>query len=711
MQKTVLLIFIVIQFGFGNNPTIDTLKTSTLHSVFWQKNKIVNPLTNAAPVLSAVGNQIYCPQSQTKIVTDFNIVDPDDTGIDAIYIQISSGYISSQDILILTGIHPNITSSWNQASGKLTLTGISIQPTYSQIIAAVEDVVFQNNSTNPSGTRTFSITVGQANYLPSTNHYYQYVPNIGITWSDAKIAAENSTYYGLQGYLATIASADEAQLSGEQAAGAGWIGGSDEAFEGVWRWMTGPELGIIFWNGGINGFTSSFAKWNNGEPNNAGDEDYAHITAPGIGIPGSWNDLSNVGGASGDYQPKGYIVEYGGMPGDPILNISASSTLTIPVINPVSNYGICDSGSVTLNATVTNGTISWYDSQIGGTSIATGNSFTTPILTSTTTYYLDAFPVGCTSFNRIPIVVTVDERPVLNINNPMPICVGNSAVLNANSSIGVIKWYDSLSSSTPIFIGNPFTTSALNSSTIYYVEADNNNCISVPIVLVNVIVNPNPPTQSDIEITICEGENTTLTAGLSGMNYEWSTGELTQNILVSTEEIFSVEITNSFGCSTSQNFTVNINERPIISGVTIANNFITIETNQGDFEYSIDGINYQTSNTFYLPIGGIYIAYANDKNNCGSDDYIFSHITYPPFFTPNGDGHNDYWSIKGMSYYNHPKVSIFDRYGKLIVVLNSQNPLWDGTLKGKLLPSDDYWFVAKISETIPEQKGHFSLKR
>ena len=64
-----------------------------------------------------------------------------------------------------------------------------------------------------------------------------------------------------------------------------------------------------------------------------------------------------------------------------------------------------------------------------------------------------------------------------------------------------------------------------------------------------------------------------------------------------------------------------------------------------------------------------------------------------------------------MNHYNNPNISIFDRYGKLIIVLNSQNPLWDGTLNGKLLPSDDYWFVVKKTETIPEQNGHFSLKR
>ncbi len=50
--------------------------------------------------------------------------------------------------------------------------------------------------------------------------------------------------------------------------------------EGVWKWMTGPEVGLPFWNGDVGGSAPAgiYANWNNGEPNNAGDEDYAHIT-------------------------------------------------------------------------------------------------------------------------------------------------------------------------------------------------------------------------------------------------------------------------------------------------------------------------------------------------------------------------------------------------------------------------------------------------
>lgn len=400
-------------------------------------------LANAPPVLSATGDQLYCPGTALFVVTDMTITDPDDTGTFAVYIQISSGYQITEDLLALTGSHPAINALWDAAAGKLTLTGsAATEVSYTDFIAAIKQVVYTNNDPNANGSRTFSISIGEANYLASTGHYYQFVPALGITWSDARAVAETSTYYGLQGYLATIAAADEAQLSGEQAAGAGWIGGSDEAAEGVWKWVTGPENGTVFWNGGVAGSSPNFAFWNNGEPNNAENENYAHITAPGVGIPGSWNDLSNTGGTSGNYQPKGYIVEYGGMPGDPVLNISTSTTLTIPTIQSSSTASICGPGTVTISAVSDSGTVNWYAAPAGGTVLATGPSFTTPPLTATTTYYVAAAGASCPTAARVPVAAVVFDVPVLTVAPPAASCTG-VVTLQATTTIGQISWYAS----------------------------------------------------------------------------------------------------------------------------------------------------------------------------------------------------------------------------------------------------------------------------
>lgn len=713
-MKNQLLLFLLItlfSFSFSHGRRLKVVSDIT---VFISKNDSVKRGTNnIAPVLVATGNQIYCPGSSLKIVTNMTFTDPDDTGIDAVYIQISSGYVINEDILTLTGTHPNINSSWNSFTGKLSLTGISSQPTYAELEAAIEDIEFSNNTTNPSGSRSFSITIGQANYLPSNGHYYEFKPNVGVLWSDAKILAQNSTYYGLQGYLATISSADEAQISGEQATGAGWIGGSDEETEGTWKWMTGPELGTTFWIGNFTGYTNNYAFWNSSEPNNLGDEDYAHITAVGVGIPGSWNDLSNTGDTSGNYQPKGYIVEYGGMPGDPILNISTSTTLTIPSITNTTTATRCGDGSVTIEATSNTGIVHWYSTATGGALLATGNSFTTPILTADTIFYAVAHSPNCPDDNRSPVAAYVTPRPILTANSPYFMCEESYKVIEVLTTSGIMFWYDSPTSTTPIFLGTNFVVPNINQDTTYYAEADYNGCLSVRIPIeVKVFQVPNV---TDENFVICENDTLTLDAGVTNVSYLWSTGATTPTIPYDGQANYSVTVTTPApeSCSKVKNFTILAYTRPEITSVQVSDLTVTIfVTGNGVYEYSIDGSAFQTSNVFTVSEGGFYTCVVRDiGNDCGFDTESFIVVSFPSFFTPNSDTFNDTWTVKGISNYPNAEIKIFDRFGKLMFVINNENPSWDGTFNGKIVPASDYWYIAKINESFPENRGHFSLKR
>ena len=312
------------------------------------------------------------------------------------------------------------------SEAKLTLTSANTNPlNYSDIIAAVYDVSFYSSDPNISQNRVFSLTVGQANYLALTDHYYEFIPSVAILWTDAKILAENMTYYGLQGYLATLTGTEEAQLVGELSSGVGWIGGSDQAAEGVWIWETGPETGLNFWNGLANGSSPNFAFWNTNEPNNAGGEHYAHITDDSIGLNGSWNDLPNQTAGLGAYEAKGFLVEYGGMPGDPILTISASTSFSIPQITGTQNDTKCANEQLSLSASASGGEIYWFDAPSSGNLIFTGDTYQ-PILNTTTSFWVSAGSNNCDTGLRSEVIATILSIPTANTPSNIDVCDDNN---------------------------------------------------------------------------------------------------------------------------------------------------------------------------------------------------------------------------------------------------------------------------------------------
>lgn len=210
---------------------------------------------------------------------------------------------------------------------------------------------------------------------------------------------------------------------------------------------------------------------------------------------------------------------------------------------------------------------------------------------------------------------------------------------------------------------------------------------------------------------LCEEGSVELDAGVENMTYEWSTGETNQIISTSASGNFRVLITTKDGCTTPKNFEVQpVDIAGIIEVVSEENAVIISPLNSGTFEYSLDGINFQLSNRFEVVPAGVYTAYIRDLSACKTEMLIFPHLVIPRYFTPNGDGHNDFFQLRGTEFFTSSFIRIFDRYGKLIRAEKGENFLWDGTYKGEALPAADYWYEINI-EDFKIFKGHISLIR
>jgi gliding motility-associated-like protein len=235
----------------------------------------------------------------------------------------------------------------------------------------------------------------------------------------------------------------------------------------------------------------------------------------------------------------------------------------------------------------------------------------------------------------------------------------------------------------------------------------------------DLIVNTFPAIITDEEVGLCENTSIILDAGSGFTNYTWNTTPVqnAQTITVANSGTYSVILTNDSNCSKTKTFTVTPSGIATINDIIIndfsENNTITVDyTGISTYVFSLDGTNYQSSPTFTNLIEGAYTVYAKDTKDCGVVTATFYILDYPKFFTPNGDGINDFWSIKNLNQRNlqNGTIEIFDRYGKLIHQINTRNQVWDGTFNGINLPSSDYWFQMKLADG-KIIKGHFSLKR
>lgn len=274
---------------------------------------------------------------------------------------------------------------------------------------------------------------------------------------------------------------------------------------------------------------------------------------------------------------------------------------------------------------------------------------------------------------------------------------------------------------------NPFV-SGTQTLRAEVVSTVNQNCaVSIDIPL---IVLENPTIRLTDSALICTDDlrfSIEIDAGLidpslqNQYTYSWFFNntvlpdETNYTLRIEDEGTYTVLVENQLGCTSSRSIEVIASNSAIIENIVVTdlsdNNSITVKVSGlGKYVYNLNGGAFQESEVFSGLPPGIYTVGIADENGCNTVFETVYILGAPKYFTPNGDTYNDSWNIQFLDPTLNLKITIFDRFGKLLKLFNPKETSWDGTYNGNPLPSTDYWYVIEF-ENGRFERGHFSLVR
>ncbi len=410
---------------------------------------------------------------------------------------------------------------------------------------------------------------------------------------------------------------------------------------------------------------------------------------------------------------SGFSIQFTG----DIFNTDPSDALDCSIISNLLGAPIiaCENETVELDATTSNAiSYAWYRDFGSGFQLIQNQSNSTLTINIAATYRVEVVTVSETIISDVQVAFS--SRPVTGLLVDEVVCVSADVPYDLGQ-----KDMEALNGQDP----NIFAVSYYNSLTdaqmgINELPQQYEKTAGVETIFVRVssLENPNcydasqsfefegiaaPILGLDQQLFICEdGSMATIGQATSNPNYEysWNTGQTTPFITVSEPGTYILTATTSQGsvnCVRTRTIEVITSISPEISAVEIdgfsSSNTVTIQTElDGDFEFRLDDGEFQTEPIFEDVLPGNHTIFMRDVNGCGVVAEEIAVVGYLVYFSPNGDGINDSWHIEGMEYLNEPVVSIYNRYGKLIKQLNTNNTSWDGTFSGQQMPESDYWF-------------------
>lgn len=314
----------------------------------------------------------------------------------------------------------------------------------------------------------------------------------------------------------------------------------------------------------------------------------------------------------------GFFTTYNGAARTSIARINGECI--IPTITGTNGDSICGTGSAILSATSNSGTLNWYAASSGGTSLGTGASFTTPIISTTTTFYVDATNSGCSSSARTAVTAIVNQAT--SETDVQTACDSYTWALNGTvytssgtyTHVGTNAAGCSLTTTLNLTINNSTTANVTQTACDTYTWAlngtpysssgtytyDSINAAGCPLTTtLNLTINNS--TTVSVNETACG----TYTWGLNGSNY-------------STSGTYTYLDTNPAGClqTNTLNLVIStIDTSTTFNGATITANAVGVTYQWIDCDNGYAPIAGATSQSFMPVSNGNYAVIVSD-NNC-----------------------------------------------------------------------------------------------
>lgn len=365
---------------------------------------------------------------------------------------------------------------------------------------------------------------------------------------------------------------------------------------------------------------------------------------------------------------------------------------------------------------------------ISGTPTATGGPSYPYVITTTGNSCIKASADGEIIVNPYPVPDFTVDKPSYCIPNAVVKFTNNSSIPDASAMTYSWNFDDGSALSTAVNPTHWYATQGpfnvtLTATSVAVLNGGAIGCAKSVIIPLTTI---HPQPEADFVFnkpSVCIGDNVILTDNTDGKDglvnqWFWDMGDgatrLTNPVTYTYPDTIDYTITlytiNSHGCNSdtiTKPFTVypypHVNAGPdrfVLEGGQIQLETTTF-ANEPQYNwtpplYLTDSkiprpwvIKPKTDMTYRLTVTG--------RGGCQLSDNVFVELlkfpVIPNTFTPNNDGINDQWRIDFLNTYPNNLVQVFTRAGKLVFESRGYNTPWDGTLKGKPLPFDTYYYI------------------